>query len=196
MMHITLQFQFSQIWWHCHICTWQHNSLNGKIQLYTLCKFTFQLSLLWWSAIYAKWALAEGRVDKLGLLEYAKLIYCQYVWQYWAKLPNLYLFADKVQRLLLRYSKMLNIAQWIDSRTPSIVRKKRWKQVILTKPNSAFYLYYDRTLLLFSRPMRYKGTSALREIFQYSSLAEKPFDQWEIATHWRAFQIQDIVTLI
>ena len=28
-------------------------------------------------------------------------------------------------------------------------------------------------------------------MFQYSSLAEKPLDQWEIATHWRAFQIQD-----
>ena len=64
-------------------------------------------------------------------------------------------------------------------RTPSIVRKKRWKQVILT-------MYYDRTLLLFSRPMRDKDTSALREMFQYSSLAEKPLDQWEIATDWRA----------
>ena len=50
---------------------------------------------------------------------------------------------------------------------------------------SHFYLYYDRTLLLFSRPMRYKDTSALREMFQYFSLAEKPLDQWEIATHWR-----------
>ena len=37
------------------------------------------------------------------------------------------------------------------------------------EPNhSAFYLYYDRTLLLFSRPMRDKDTSALREMFQYS----------------------------
>ena len=69
--------------------------------------------------------------------------------------------------------------------------QKRWKEVILNKPNSAFYLYQDRTLLLFSRPMRDKDTSALREMFQYSSLAEKPFDQWEIATHWRAFQIQE-----
>ena len=33
--------------------------------------------------------------------------------------------------------------------------------------------------------MRDKDTSALREMFQYSSLAEKPFDQWEIVTHWR-----------
>ena len=33
--------------------------------------------------------------------------------------------------------------------------------------------------------MRDKDTSAVREMFQYSSLAEKPFDQWEIATHWR-----------
>ena len=46
------------------------------------------------------WVLTVGRVDKLGLLEYAKLIYCQCVWQYWAKLPNLHLFADKMQRLL------------------------------------------------------------------------------------------------
>ena len=38
-----------------------------------------------------------------------------------------------------------------------------------SKPNSAFHLYYDRTLLLFSRPMRDKDTSALREMFQYSS---------------------------
>ena len=47
------------------------------------------------------------------------------------------------------------------------------------------------SLLLFSRSMRDKDTSALREMFQYSSLTEKPFDQWEIATHLRAFQIQD-----
>ena len=33
--------------------------------------------------------------------------------------------------------------------------------------------------------MRDKDTSAVREMFQYSSLAEKPFDQWEIATLWR-----------
>ena len=46
------------------------------------------------------------------------------------------------------------------SRTPSTVRKKRWKFVILTKPNSAFYLYYDRTLLLFFRSTRDKNTSA------------------------------------
>ena len=39
--------------------------------------------------------------------------------------------------------------------------------------------------------MRDKDTSAKREMFQYSSLAEKPLDQWEIATYWRAFQIQD-----
>ena len=37
--------------------------------------------------------------------------------------------------------------------------------------------------LLFSPPMRDKITYALREMFQYSSLAEKPLDQWEIATH-------------
>ena len=39
--------------------------------------------------------------------------------------------------------------------------------------------------------MRFKDTYALRETFQYSSLAEKPLDQWEIATHGKAFQIQD-----
>ena len=39
--------------------------------------------------------------------------------------------------------------------------------------------------------MRDNDIYALREMFQYSSLAEKPLDQWEIATHWRAFQIQD-----
>ena len=64
-------------------------------------------------------------------------------------------------------------------------------KVYSAKPNRVFYLYHDRTLLLFFRPMRNKDTSALREIFQYSSLAEKPLDQWKIATHWRAFQIQD-----
>ena len=36
-----------------------------------------------------------------------------------------------------------------------------------------------------------KDTYALREMFHYSSLAEKPLNQWEIAKHWRAFQIQD-----
>ena len=69
-------------------------------------------------------------------------------------------------------------------RTPSIVRKRQWKQVILT-------MYYDRTLLLFSRPMRDKDTSALRDMFQYSSLVKKSLNQWEIATHWRPFKIQD-----
>ena len=33
--------------------------------------------------------------------------------------------------------------------------------------------------------MRDKDTSAVREMFQYSSLAEKQSDQWEIATHSR-----------
>ena len=70
--------------------------------------------------------------------------------------------------------------QKYSARTPSIVRKKGWKQVLWT-------MYYDRTLLFFSRPMRDKDTSALREVFQYSSLAAKPLDQLEIATHWRAF---------
>ena len=48
--------------------------------------------------------------------------------------------------------------------------------------NQTKYLNYDRTLFHSSRPMRDKDTSALREMFQYSSLAEKPLDQWEIAT--------------
>ena len=39
--------------------------------------------------------------------------------------------------------------------------------------------------------MRDKDTFALREMFQYFSLAEKPFDHWEIITLWRAFQIID-----
>ena len=65
----------------------------------------------------------------------------------------------------------------------------KWcKEVNLTKPNSAFHPYYHRNLLLFSQPMRDKDTSALREIFQYSSLVKKPLDQCEIATHWTAFQ--------
>ena len=55
-------------------------------------------------------------------------------------------------------------------RKPAIVWRKWWKLVIWTKPNSAFYLYYDKALLLFSRPMRVKDTSALREIFQHYSL--------------------------
>ena len=46
------------------------------------------------------------------------------------------------------------------------------------------------TLLLFSRSMRDKDTSALREVFQHSSLVKKPLDQCEIATHGRTFQIQ------
>ena len=54
-------------------------------------------------------------------------------------------------------------------RTPWIVRKKWWKESTKTKPISAFYLYYDRSLLLFSRPMRDEDTSAFREMFQYSS---------------------------
>ena len=37
----------------------------------------------------------------------------------------------------------------------------------LNQTNSALYLYYDRTLLLFSRPMRVKDTSALREMIQH-----------------------------
>ena len=39
--------------------------------------------------------------------------------------------------------------------------------------------------------MRDKDTSAMREIFQYSSLVKKPLDQCKIATNWRPFQIQD-----
>ena len=39
--------------------------------------------------------------------------------------------------------------------------------------------------------MRDEDTSALREIFQYFSLAEKPLDQWDIATNWRPFKIKD-----
>ena len=64
------------------------------------------------------------------------------------------------------------------------------------KPIKISHFNRTRTLLLFSLPMRDKDTSALRKIFQCSSLAKKPFHQWEIATHWRAFQIQNIVTLI
>ena len=67
--------------------------------------------------------------------------------------------------------------------TINCTEKAMKTQVILTKPNNAFYLYYDRSLLLFSRPMRNKDTSALREMFKYSSLVKKPIDQCEIATH-------------
>ena len=42
---------------------------------------------------------------------------------------------------------------------------------------------FDKTLLLFSRPMRNKDTSALREMFQYSSLDLLPLYQYKIATH-------------
>ena len=49
--------------------------------------------------------------------------------------------------------------------------------------NKSFLPYHDRTLLLFSPPMRDKDTNSLREMFQYSSLAGKPLDQCEIATH-------------
>ena len=43
--------------------------------------------------------------------------------------------------------------------------RKAVKLSHFSQTNSAFYLYYDRTLLLFSRPMRDKDTSALREMF-------------------------------
>ena len=57
----------------------------------------------------------------------------------------------------------------------------KWcKEVNLTKPNSAFHPYYHRNLLLFSRPMRDKDTSALREIFQYLSLVKRLLDRWGI----------------
>ena len=65
------------------------------------------------------------------------------------------------------------------------------KIIHLTKPISALFLYYDGTLLLFSRSMRDKDTSALREMFQYSSLVKKPLAQCKIATYWRTFYIQD-----
>ena len=48
--------------------------------------------------------------------------------------------------------------------------EKKKKISHLNKPISAIYLYYDRTLLLFSRPKRVKDTSALREMFQHYSL--------------------------
>ena len=72
-------------------------------------------------------------------------------------------------------------AVYVSTRSPSNFLEKAM----------SFLPYYDGTMLLFSPPMRDKDTYALREMFQYSSLAEKPLDQWEIATHWRAFQIQD-----
>ena len=46
-------------------------------------------------------------------------------------------------------------------RTPAIVWKKMMKISHLNQTNSAFYLCYDRTLLLFSRPIIDKDTSAL-----------------------------------
>ena len=48
---------------------------------------------------------------------------------------------------------------------------------ISSKPNSASQPNYDRTVLLFPPPMREKDTSALRGMFQYSSLVNKPLDQ-------------------
>ena len=74
--------------------------------------------------------------------------------------------------------------------------EKAMKASHFSIPNGAFYLCYDKILLLFSRPISDKDTYAVREFFHYSSLAEKPFDQWEIAIHWRPFQILMIVTLI
>ena len=48
-----------------------------------------------------------------------------------------------------------------------------WSEVqnvqISNQTKRALFPYYARTLLLFSRPMRDKDTSALMEIFQYSS---------------------------
>ena len=51
------------------------------------------------------------------------------------------------------------------------------------------YLQFIRILikLLFSWPMRDRDTSALSEMFQYSTLVEKPLDQCDLASHWRAF---------
>ena len=61
-------------------------------------------------------------------------------------------------------------------------------------------MYYERTLLLFSRPMRDKDTSALREMFQYIDIliyqeASRPMRdinslQCVDILDWRAFLIQ------
>ena len=66
-----------------------------------------------------------------------------------------------------------------------------WRTLLAKVLHTIWFFPLLCSLLLFSRSMRDKDTSAVREMFQYSSLAEKPFDQWEIATHWRAFQIQE-----
>ena len=54
-----------------------------------------------------------------------------------------------------------------------------WSEVqnvqISNQTKRALFPYYARTLLLFSRPMRVKNTSALREIFHYSSMSGSLF---------------------
>ena len=47
------------------------------------------------------------------------------------------------------------------------------------------YFQFMRILikLLFSRPMRDRDTSALSEMFQYSTLVEKPLEQCNMASH-------------
>ena len=39
--------------------------------------------------------------------------------------------------------------------------------------------------------MRNIETFPSKQMYPHLSLAEKPLDQWEIATHWRDFQIHD-----
>ena len=71
---------------------------------------------------------------------------------------------------LLLFIKMVKVFKSVKGKDTSNCLEKVMKISHLNQTNSAFYLYYDRTLLLFSRPMRVKDTSALREMFQHNSL--------------------------
>ena len=71
-------------------------------------------------------------------------------------------------KLVIKIKFWINDNLWHSSLQghQELSRKSDENKSLKPKPISFFYLYYDRTLLLFSRPMRDKDTSAFREIFQ------------------------------
>ena len=58
-------------------------------------------------------------------------------------------------------------------RTRLLLSKLWWKEVNSTKPNSTFCPYEERTMLLFSQPMRDRDTLAFKENVSISSLVER-----------------------
>ena len=77
----------------------------------------------------------------------------------------------------LGFGKIFNVLQSLNGRIAS-----RPMRNIETFPSKQMYLYLSLVKKKVADFNHYKDRSALREMFQYSSLAEKPLDQWEIAT--------------